>query len=84
MEQFVAGRRSRPYTEYRKLLPEIFEKAGIPAGTKASWSQKAGCSCPCSPGFVLDYYSNINIWADVAGPRGYDVEKAQEYLGKKD
>jgi len=34
---------------------------------KASWSQKAGCSCGCSPGFVLrgPGVARKNIWATV-------------------
>ena len=44
----LCNRRSRPYTEYRKLL------AGKSFMEKARWSQKAGCSCGCSPGFILD------------------------------
>src|SRR5690606_25287019 len=34
------------------LLPEVFKQLnGEPL--KAHWSQYAGCSCPCSPGFIL-------------------------------
>lgn len=51
----VAGdcRFDRPYKLYRTYMPYILAKLGLPAGTKASWSQRAGCSCGCSPGFVL-------------------------------
>lgn len=56
----LENRRSRPYNEYRKLMPEVLKKANknpdfadIPENTKAAWSQKAGCSCGCSPGFIL-------------------------------
>ncbi len=54
MEQFIY-RHSRPVALYRALLPEIFKALGIPTDTKARWSQKAGCTCPCSPGFILDH-----------------------------
>ena len=50
----LMNRRSRPYDEYRKLLPKVFKKAGIKADTKARWSQRAGCSCGCSPAFIVD------------------------------
>lgn len=54
-ENLLAGRRSRPVELYRKLLPEILERFGLPEDTKATWSQKAGCSCGCSPGFILNH-----------------------------
>jgi hypothetical protein len=47
-------RHCRPYKEYRQLIPKIFKKLKIPINTKAKWSQKAGCHCGCSPGFILD------------------------------
>ena len=55
------NRRHRSHREYRKLLPEVLERAGLPANTKAKWSQYAGCSmCPCSPGFILDVSSYLD------------------------
>ncbi len=66
MENFLGGRHNRPYKEYRKFLPEVFEQMGVPADTTASWSQKAGCSmCPCSPGFVLSHRSYSAIWVTI-------------------
>jgi len=50
----LVNRHDRPYKLYREFLPEIFKKADIPANTKARWSQYAGCSCPCSPGFIVE------------------------------
>ena len=39
---------------FKKLaLPTVFEALGIPAETKVVWNRYAGCSCPCSPGFVV-------------------------------
>lgn len=53
MENFTKGRHTRPYTQYKKeVLPQLFRKLGL-NGIKVSWSQKAGCSCPCSPGFIV-------------------------------
>jgi hypothetical protein len=51
----LTNRRSRPYELYRELIPQVFDQLGLqftPA-LKARWSQRAGCSCPCSPGFIL-------------------------------
>lgn len=50
----LAYRTNRPSKLYRTMLPEILRRLGLPADTKATWNQKAGCSCGCSPGFVLD------------------------------
>lgn len=52
--QNLANRRQRPSTTYKKeVIPAILAQAGLPADTKVTWSQKAGCSCGCSPGFIL-------------------------------
>lgn len=57
------ARHHRPHDQWKKLIPSILEKLPMPAHmtmylidprTPAKWSQKAGCSCPCSPGFILD------------------------------
>lgn len=64
-ENFVY-RASRPWRVYRKMLPAILKHFGLPETTKASWSQRAGCSCPCSPGFVLDYMGSYDLCVSVA------------------
>jgi hypothetical protein len=66
----LENRWSRPYKGYRTLLPEVFKKADIPQGTKASWRQTAGCSCGCSPAFILDLtapeYMGKEIFVEIA------------------
>lgn len=52
LENFLHGRHNRPYAAYRTLLPEVFKQLNVEP-LKARWSQYAGCSCPCSPGFIL-------------------------------
>jgi hypothetical protein len=57
-------RRSRPAALYKEVLPEFFAKHAtelhintedIPKIVKATtWSQRAGCGCGCSPGFVVN------------------------------
>ena len=50
----MSNRKARPHWEYRTLMPNILKEVGIPRWTtKFRWSQKAGCTCPCSPGFRL-------------------------------
>jgi hypothetical protein len=61
-------RRLRPYNEYRKLLPAVLEAAGVTAPSTSytvKWSQRAGCSCPCSPGFVFDGYDGSISGKDI-------------------
>ncbi|WP_449416014.1 hypothetical protein [Phormidium nigroviride] len=57
----LSRRHHRPSQDYRKLLPQVYEKAGFPADTKARWSQYAGCSCPCSPGFILYHPEGLKL-----------------------
>lgn len=54
------NRFNRPEREWRKLLPQVFEQARIPAVflDRVKWSQKAGCACGCSPGFVVNGYES--------------------------
>jgi hypothetical protein len=49
----LENRRGRPHTEWRPLVREQLRKVYGYTG-RLSWSQNAGCSCGCSPGFVLE------------------------------
>jgi len=63
--QNLSERHNRPYQEYRKVIPEILKQLNIDSEKVTyKWSQKAGCSCPCSPGFIvrgLDETSDIFV-----------------------
>lgn len=67
----LMNRRSRPYLEWKKLMPQILEKAGFSekeiGQIKPSWSQKCGCACGCSPGFKLKGASTLkgDVFADI-------------------
>lgn len=55
----LENRRTRPYTTYKEFIPGVLEKAQMGPfrffhDVTARWSQKAGCGCGCSPGFILD------------------------------
>lgn len=65
MDQLI-NRRVRPRAEWRKLMPEVLEKAGIDP-QKVRWSQYAGCSCPCSPGFICTESTGKRVWVEVSG-----------------
>ena len=53
----LENRTRRPFKVWREALRDLFDElnyAGIHVDFAASrWSQHAGCSCPCSPGFIL-------------------------------
>ncbi len=60
-------RHNRPYTEYRKnVMPKVLKALGLPLDTKFSWSQYAGCSCPCSPGFIIHGHEGKEVWATIS------------------
>lgn len=79
LNENFAFRFDRPSDEYRLHLDRIFEALRIPVGTKARWSQKAGCSCGCSPGFILTIpwtkrrnlttrrIAHLDFWATLRG-----------------
>ena len=65
MDQFM-NRHDRPYRAYRAMLPQIFEQVDLlKQGTKARWSQYAGCSCPCSPGFIIDNSYGYDVFVHI-------------------
>lgn len=49
------NRHSRPTTEYKNTVQDrVFDAMGLDKKDHTlSWSQYAGCSCPCSPGFII-------------------------------
>ncbi|MDM7940112.1 MAG: hypothetical protein QUS07_07210 [Methanothrix sp.] len=50
-------------------LKALWEKhpdlSKIPLPTEYRWSQYAGCSCPCSPGFICRDLGKINLWITI-------------------
>ena len=72
--QNFGARFNRPYKVYRPLVLKALEDLGI-EGAKISWRQKAGCTCGCSPGFVIDLPDGIeeasecfDLYITVSGP----------------
>ena len=62
------NRHFRPHKEYRKLLPEIAKQLGMTQPIDVTWSQKAGCGCGCSPGFIMQSGSTgRSIYVTVEG-----------------
>ncbi len=50
---------------FRPMVPVVLRRVGKPVDLKARWSQYAGCSCPCSPGFVVEGL-HVDIYVDLA------------------
>lgn len=73
--QDLARRKSRPYNVYKKeVIPQVMEimerehqkEFELISGKKIKWSQYAGCSCPCSPGFIIESNNSLfDIFVDV-------------------
>lgn len=63
----LMNRHDRPHKAWEtNLIPIIFKALGIPEMTKVRWSQKAGCTCPCSPGFIIeDHQYPHDIFVDI-------------------
>lgn len=82
IEQF-GNRWNRPYKLYRTLMPEVLLRLGVRKDAKYTWSQRAGCSCGCSPGFILKEKDSDGGWlggrsvhVQVEGVPLTDVENA--------
>lgn len=78
LDNLVAGRRNRPYNEWKPLVKDFLVNAlGLPEDIKLRWSKNTGCSmCPCSPGFMIDWTGN----GDVAMP--WQFERDWELYGR--
>jgi hypothetical protein len=82
------NRHARPHLVWRKrVMPVVLKRLGLPADTKFRWSTRAGCSCPCSPGFIMhsvvqynkdsQYAAYCDIYVTVEGLPRIDEEKAR-------
>lgn len=64
----LMNRRNRPFREWRSAVEaaarDYCKNKGV-AFTKLQWSQKAGCQCGCSPGFIADVTTNFDLFCDV-------------------
>lgn len=67
MLENLVNRRSRPYNVWRRHVEDALRENGV-TFTGMRWSQRCGCSCPCSPGFILDgarsgrdYYLTVRV-----------------------
>jgi len=67
----LVARWGHPARKYRPLLPQILSELGLPQDLDVHYSRTAGCSCGCSPGFILPKEllqpgePGWDAWADV-------------------
>lgn len=79
----VIFRRSRPVAEYQKLLPEILKSVHLDPETLCTWSQTAGCSCGCTPGFIMTAKGRWDIVAVVEGEHSSIDPNALQVAGDR-
>ena len=71
----LENRRNRPVKVYRDIVKQALAQADVDV-KNVLWSQYAGCTCACSPGFILttngpknyagkDEYAMTNIWVTI-------------------
>jgi hypothetical protein len=71
--QFVKDQTMANFRYSRVLLsaldPQTRNSMGLDDNAKLRWSRTAGCSCGCSPGFVVEgqYGMDFYVTMDVAG-----------------
>ena len=69
----LLSRGREPVALYRRdLLPAISSQVPEVAGNNWTWSSKAGCSCGCSPGFIVKSTVGfeLHVRFDVVGSEG--------------
>lgn len=71
LENFLGGRWTRPHKhpQVREAVHRTLTLFGARPGTTFHWSQKAGCSCGCSPGFIADVRLGFDVYIT------YEVEE---------
>jgi len=68
------NRAARPQALYRKFLPAVTEALGLTVKPKYVWSNYAGCTCPCSPGFICNGIKKVDVWVTLSGNAPVVVE----------
>lgn len=74
----LENRHDRPVVAYRNLTKFALTELGF-EDFKINWSQRAGCTCPCSPGFILkglwgsgDFHITVSLSQNAVLPDGFD------------
>jgi hypothetical protein len=71
----LTNRTRRPHTAWKPRVIEALARVGITGG-KLHWNQRAGCSCGCSPGFILDGIDFEQVTLSVTLPGAPTVDES--------
>lgn len=82
-------RRSRPVGAFRDVArqaikgdPELVPNMPVGQPLELRWSQKAGCRCGCSPGFITNLHGQFDIYIYAANDAaGLDHERLMAVEG---
>ena len=84
----LTNRTRRPHMAWKKIIKPLIETY-LPQldVSKMAWDQHAGCTCSCSPGFVLkntgkafDGISRYDVFVKLVGAPKVDETKAPRVL----
>lgn len=83
----LMNRKRRPYNVYKTMIHDSLLGQILDLG-KLTWSQYAGCGCPCSPGFILPQqtmniggrtFSRFDVWVTIENaPAVNEAKPARE------
>lgn len=79
----MLNRYNRPKELYRQYIPQVIQavkdRCKLPVAPELTfrWSQKAGCSCGCSPGFIVDGLSHYDIFVNIGKSK---ADELKEYI----
>lgn len=79
----LVNRRNRPVQFYKdQIIPALIKQHPKLADATMRWSQKAGCRCGCSPGFILNIKATSDIHVDLKrAPTEQDyIDAAHKFL----
>ena len=85
----IANRKRRPYNVYKTLIHST-NLASVLDLREFRWSQHAGCTCNCSPGFILGHqsivddegnsYAYFDLWLTLENAPSVDETKPARVL----
>ena len=70
-------RQQRPVTYYKQIaVPAALVAMGAMPFCTVRWSQKCGCSCGCSPGFIVSGSYGKEVHVTITHPSALAAEQA--------
>ena len=63
--EHILSRYVNPVKLYKKFLPTILQQSNMAKNLTIKWSQKAGCQCGCSPGFIVEGHQGQNLFVTI-------------------